>query len=1117
MSSPLATARWLLIASSVLPTLLHAGQLRITVTAAGSTNPMPARVILQNLDTGLYERHFKNDLFEENARFGYNGYPVFTLQGVHQPARTLTYELTGATYRVTAGRGMSWRPYWTNVVVPADGLAEVNLGLTRIVDTEAQGWWVGDAHVHVIHGGPGGVVVQDEAFQRFGEAVGLNWISLCQAHLGDSTTNWTAQKAFILPHSNATFRCWMGAERPKSYLGHLAMINPSHNPWLVPDEPPYYEASEIVRRLGGVTYPVHADRLYPGGDTTLFKYNNFYKEFVLDALLGPSFDAFSVISNSEGGYNIRLLGWWYALLHQGGRVAAMGDSDFNFQDEAAGMAALGNWVSYVYLSNRVFNAENVALGVREGRTFSSTGPLLFFQIGGAKPGDVLAPGSYTATLDVYCAHQSWSLDTNTLTQTTPVPVGIKKVEIYRNGHPFKVWDNLFAPEAHLSWPVVETNADAFYTAHVQGREGQWIGAAASPIYFRDRVVRGTPLAVRFDGRIYDAFDGQPRPGVVRVTRFGDLVAETSGGTGGFFRLRAPLDADLSVRPFPADAGLGEPPVHRIINHEPVFAVLDAADRNALGSGASIEANLNSAAAAISNLAALVSTVNWEFPTRYQFRNSYVACTLTGNLPFASAAILDGPALLATNARTAAMLILDKTRVMPGDQVNYVAIYRSEGETTQTMSSGVCYLKLYAWDPERPSSYSTWVASKPYEKNSGTTNLGNGYHAYLGTITIPTYATNCYEGPGLMFDMYVRVNGEYRSSLQLYMDVGPTRPELLVSAAWPGLPPNWPNHVQKGLGPCHLSMSSDAFAKPINDYRSLRVQLTSGSNVIEVCPNADVAMVPDTDDALFHDWAHYYGQANNRGITIRDPVRTQPTVTFPDLPELVIDPFQPDFDGPPVVALQSPEPGALWPAGTAPLLQCEFLTRSAAVARLTFHLEGPAGPLEVVSTGVYQVAVSNLMPGPYTWQATVLDTRGRTASTPPRTFTLLAGEPDSDGDGLPDAWETAYFTNALAAEAEQDDDHDGFTNREEYRAGTNPRAADSRLEMKDPPTLPSGGGVVLRWSSSTNRLYRVQRTDSLFGNFLTVASNLAATPPWNTYTDTAEQAGSYFYRVDLQDE
>jgi hypothetical protein len=66
-------------------------------SSTAPTTPMPARVILLNLDNGQYVRHFKNELFEENARFGCNGWPIFTLQGVHQPAQSLTYELTGGT------------------------------------------------------------------------------------------------------------------------------------------------------------------------------------------------------------------------------------------------------------------------------------------------------------------------------------------------------------------------------------------------------------------------------------------------------------------------------------------------------------------------------------------------------------------------------------------------------------------------------------------------------------------------------------------------------------------------------------------------------------------------------------------------------------------------------------------------------------------------------------------------------------------------------------------------------------------------------------------------------------------------------------------------------------
>ena len=51
--------------------------------------------------------------------------------------------------------------------------------------------------------------------------------------------------------------------------------------------------------------------------------------------------------------------------------------------------------------------------------------------------------------------------------------------------------------------------------------------------------------------------------------------------------------------------------------------------------------------------------------------------------------------------------------------------------------------------------------------------------------------------------------------------------------------------------------------------------------------------------------------------------------------------------------------------------------------------------------------------------------------------------DSDGDGLPDAWELAYGLDPYdPADAIQDSDEDGLSNLAEFRAGTNPWATDS---------------------------------------------------------------------------
>ncbi len=137
-------------------------------------------------------------------------------------------------------------------------------------------------------------------------------------------------------------------------------------------------------------------------------------------------------------------------------------------------------------------------------------------------------------------------------------------------------------------------------------------------------------------------------------------------------------------------------------------------------------------------------------------------------------------------------------------------------------------------------------------------------------------------------------------------------------------------------------------------------------------------------------------------------------------------------------------------------------------------------------------------------------------------------PDADGDGLPDAWEVAYFgaTNAVAGAPGDDRDGDGASNGAEYLAGTNPTNAQSRFTVR--AETASGGSVRVGFETVpvTGDVYsgRVRWYDLLHSSVLTNQpwqgvpgfTNLPATgtPVWHT-NETATGWRYYRGRVRLE--
>jgi hypothetical protein len=86
--------------------------------------------------------------------------------------------------------------------------------------------------------------------------------------------------------------------------------------------------------------------------------------------------------------------------------------------------------------------------------------------------------------------------------------------------------------------------------------------------------------------------------------------------------------------------------------------------------------------------------------------------------------------------------------------------------------------------------------------------------------------------------------------------------------------------------------------------------------------------------------------------------------------------------------------------------------------------------------------------------------------------------DSDGDGIPDAWERLKFGNLTTANSTSDRDGDGFSDLGEYLADTDPTDPNSNLRITAYAPDPGGSPARIQWTSVASRLYHIQRRTDL---------------------------------------
>ncbi|MEI8082974.1 MAG: Ig-like domain-containing protein, partial [Actinomycetes bacterium] len=136
------------------------------------------------------------------------------------------------------------------------------------------------------------------------------------------------------------------------------------------------------------------------------------------------------------------------------------------------------------------------------------------------------------------------------------------------------------------------------------------------------------------------------------------------------------------------------------------------------------------------------------------------------------------------------------------------------------------------------------------------------------------------------------------------------------------------------------------------------------------------------------------------------------------------------------------------------------------------------------------------------------------------FTVIqAGAPaDTNGDGIPDSWQTAYFGSVASTNAVPgaDPDADGMSNLNEYLAGTNPTNSTSVLRIVSLSLTGTNQPPELTFVSLLRHWYQVEWTADLlnpdWAGYTNAVYGTGATLPVTGPVNT--NSSQMFYRVQL---
>lgn len=341
------------------------GRVRLEITDRASGRPVPARV-------GLYDATGRLPLPSDDAVLVHRYTDEVRRLSLSRrafwpsPHRQAFYVHGGYEARVPAGtyelvvtRGIEYRVHHADVEVGPGETATVPVALERYADQPAQGWYSGDAHIHIERD-----TVRDENVWAQVAAEDVHVANLLQmgnvagTHFGQPA--WGAAGRF----ERAGHALVSGQEDPRTvHRGHTIHHN-LQRPLHVGPEGYflYHRVFEESRRQGGVSGYAHQAELFNGR-----------RGIALDVPFGIV-DFVEILQQGRLPTDL-----WYGFLDLGYKLLPAAGSDFPYMDLP------GVVRSYVHIDGP-FGVDAWFDAFRAGRLYVTNGPLLEVTANGATLG-----------------------------------------------------------------------------------------------------------------------------------------------------------------------------------------------------------------------------------------------------------------------------------------------------------------------------------------------------------------------------------------------------------------------------------------------------------------------------------------------------------------------------------------------------------------------------------------------------------------------------------------------------------------------------------------------------------------------------------------------------------